>query len=425
MQFTSCHWIITQNAGDGDVVALDDSGHILPAFASGDNLSLIDCVGVPNSDDTANPKSAWMAGRGAFVADNTRFGGETQLTICRIKTSIVYNGRTVPLGQAPSTVVLDKCELWSIGAHNWLEIYDAFPGIIDVRMPNIPASVASLGTWIDSVSLPVSSWTYQAKQLIEVNIDTFQPQLLKFRTSSDPASSTSTDVTDIVLNAYSIKTESLPGTSQYQNLFLSGKYKASQADTFGGTVGFTGTDSTTGYTVDTQTSSTGDDTGHFVSEFNTWGGSIPAGIYTFSCYVKSDSANGVLFYPDSSKGPAGEVQFDSGNEWERIEIPFYHDGSSHTIAIGMFGIANGSTTAIGLFQINPGPRATPYLFPGNTSSEPVLKGTYYGTAAPVSGDYIVGDVLINTAPTAGGYMGWVCVSAGSPGTWKGFGAIQS
>lgn len=26
-------------------------------------------------------------------------------------------------------------------------------------------------------------------------------------------------------------------------------------------------------------------------------------------------------------------------------------------------------------------------------------------------------------PTAGGVMGWVCTTAGSPGTWKTFGAI--
>jgi len=50
---------------------------------------------------------------------------------------------------------------------------------------------------------------------------------------------------------------------------------------------------------------------------------------------------------------------------------------------------------------------------------------FYGTAAPTSGTYQVGDKVYNTNPTAGGYEGWICVAAGSPGTWKGFGAIQS
>jgi len=49
----------------------------------------------------------------------------------------------------------------------------------------------------------------------------------------------------------------------------------------------------------------------------------------------------------------------------------------------------------------------------------------YGTAAPVAGDWVRGDVFINTAPSATGYIGWSCVTAGTPGTWKGFGVIQA
>lgn len=55
----------------------------------------------------------------------------------------------------------------------------------------------------------------------------------------------------------------------------------------------------------------------------------------------------------------------------------------------------------------------------------VLTGlkTVYGTAAPGAGSWVVGDRFINTAPAAGGYIGWVCTTAGSPGTWKTFGAV--
>jgi hypothetical protein len=48
-----------------------------------------------------------------------------------------------------------------------------------------------------------------------------------------------------------------------------------------------------------------------------------------------------------------------------------------------------------------------------------------GTAAPTSGAYVRGDRIINTAPAAGGNMGWICVAGGSPGTWKSFGAIAA
>lgn len=47
-----------------------------------------------------------------------------------------------------------------------------------------------------------------------------------------------------------------------------------------------------------------------------------------------------------------------------------------------------------------------------------------GSAAPVSGAYIQGDIIWNSAPTAGGFIGWVCTAGGTPGTWKTFGAIS-
>ena len=46
------------------------------------------------------------------------------------------------------------------------------------------------------------------------------------------------------------------------------------------------------------------------------------------------------------------------------------------------------------------------------------------TAAPAAGTWVQGDIVFNTAPTAGGFIGWVCVTGGTPGTWKTFGAIS-
>jgi hypothetical protein len=49
-----------------------------------------------------------------------------------------------------------------------------------------------------------------------------------------------------------------------------------------------------------------------------------------------------------------------------------------------------------------------------------------GPAAPITGSWWkVGDIVWNTAPTAGGNMGWVCTAAGAPGVWKTFGAIST
>jgi hypothetical protein len=50
-----------------------------------------------------------------------------------------------------------------------------------------------------------------------------------------------------------------------------------------------------------------------------------------------------------------------------------------------------------------------------------------GTASPTSTTmmYALGDIVYNANPTAGGSIGWVCTAAGSPGTWKSFGAISA
>jgi hypothetical protein len=50
---------------------------------------------------------------------------------------------------------------------------------------------------------------------------------------------------------------------------------------------------------------------------------------------------------------------------------------------------------------------------------------YDYTAPPTAGVWNVGDMVYNSAPVAGGSMGWVCVTAGTPGTWKTFGGIAA
>jgi len=44
-------------------------------------------------------------------------------------------------------------------------------------------------------------------------------------------------------------------------------------------------------------------------------------------------------------------------------------------------------------------------------------------ASPSTGTGRVTDIVYNNAPATGGYAGWVCTVAGSPGTWKPFGLI--
>lgn len=47
-----------------------------------------------------------------------------------------------------------------------------------------------------------------------------------------------------------------------------------------------------------------------------------------------------------------------------------------------------------------------------------------GQEAPTSGAYNEGDVVWNTDPQPGKFVGWVCTKAGNPGLWSGFGRIE-
>lgn len=53
------------------------------------------------------------------------------------------------------------------------------------------------------------------------------------------------------------------------------------------------------------------------------------------------------------------------------------------------------------------------------------KKVFVRDATPQTGAWKRGDTFFYANPSVGGYVGRVCVTAGSPGTWKGFGLIES
>lgn len=67
-------------------------------------------------------------------------------------------------------------------------------------------------------------------------------------------------------------------------------------------------------------------------------------------------------------------------------------------------------------------KVTPLGFtPGGLSSGIAL----YAAAAPTSGAWAVGDEVFNNVPAIGAVKGWICITAGSPGTWLAYGKLGS
>ena len=63
-------------------------------------------------------------------------------------------------------------------------------------------------------------------------------------------------------------------------------------------------------------------------------------------------------------------------------------------------------------------------YPKMSVKDDIVVSENIGTNAPGSGDWLRGDKVWNTAPSIGGHIGWVCVTAGTPGIWKPFGVIS-
>jgi hypothetical protein len=62
----------------------------------------------------------------------------------------------------------------------------------------------------------------------------------------------------------------------------------------------------------------------------------------------------------------------------------------------------------------------------NLNSEGRIEGRHLtSTSVPTTGEFKRGDIIWNSEPSAGGTMGWVCVTSGSPGTLKAFGDIAA
>lgn len=81
----------------------------------------------------------------------------------------------------------------------------------------------------------------------------------------------------------------------------------------------------------------------------------------------------------------------------------------------------------------------PISFPNSATMRaagPLVGGLFYGdpfnnyahsyaSAAPASGTWVRGDIVYSNTPSASGFIGWVCVASGTPGTWKTWGAISA
>lgn len=100
-------------------------------------------------------------------------------------------------------------------------------------------------------------------------------------------------------------------------------------------------------------------------------------------------------------------------------VVYQSDGE--TAAAGLFRGANFAQTKIKVQGAGWRTAIGPYIQSGFLNG---MSGNF-ADQAPVGGTWRAGERLYDYTPSASGVEGWVCVTAGTPGTWKAFGSIAS
>jgi hypothetical protein len=96
------------------------------------------------------------------------------------------------------------------------------------------------------------------------------------------------------------------------------------------------------------------------------------------------------------------------------------------VTSGFYGILlNPAATASGIYigQNKITGQAGPEVYDPNSVVIYEITGSK-ATAEPIVGTWKRGDIVYNSAPSAGSVFGWVCVTAGTPGTWVPFAGVQ-
>lgn len=142
-------------------------------------------------------------------------------------------------------------------------------------------------------------------------------------------------------------------------------------------------------------------------------------IMTFSCWVYSNCYATFQFIQDETLSTLTSVV----NQQQKIQpglnfvtARFFGSGASTDPVFSFIGTGSTDSITFGLMAIHAGQVAGRWQPPGYSVSS--ISRHHYGSAVPTTGSWQRGAIVWNTAPSAGGVPGWVCVTAGTPGTWK-------
>lgn len=156
------------------------------------------------------------------------------------------------------------------------------------------------------------------------------------------------------------------------------------------------------------------------------GTSMPADAFMFSSVlVKSSVAGEYSFYHSNT---VQNIRFTlPANEWVRVWMTARQGAAATNAALEIFPtFATGATLQvmkpaliINETALNYRKFSQTHIYNPHDAKGHVLRSE----AAPATGTHVVGAEAWDPTPAAAGVPGWVCVTAGTPGTWKAMAAL--
>jgi Pectate lyase superfamily protein len=152
-------------------------------------------------------------------------------------------------------------------------------------------------------------------------------------------------------------------------------------------------------------------------------------IYFLSTFAKTTIANSKFIVFLTGAGEPTRIQFnDKPNQWGLYSQIFKSDTDYTNLQFYIYGYNNFEASLrlskMQLLEFDSLTEATNYAKSNYYSLPDVENISTTNEAIPTVGTWNIGDITYNTNPTAGGYIGWICTVAGTPGTWKPFGKIE-
>lgn len=140
--------------------------------------------------------------------------------------------------------------------------------------------------------------------------------------------------------------------------------------------------------------------------------------YTFVGWIKVLSGTSAISTFVSTGTSVGRYPRESGyaanTDWQRVSLVGTTDASGN-LTVRITATLDGAGPAEYLIDC-----CDVYLGynPGDVRNFSHKRNRVTHTSEPLSGTWEVGDIIWARTPSAGGAPGWVCVTAGTPGTWK-------